>query len=341
MARRNRYGYTAPKTAPKPIKVVKPTVDPDGLKQAYEWLAVDRNAGFKLAFDWYGTNLTALLFGDPLDADRQKSYDRALKSKAQGDHTTFDGERQTAWTTALRFYEKVWASRDLPKVADALAAVDIGTTPSRRVSDVQTVIGMLNSAYDGLVTFRMTFGSEREADGNEVLLPVADIAAMVPLTPLKSALRELPTVAKLLSIVTDTETGEQSLDGGKFMSTLPTLLDKVADWGAHGNLASKAVGKAPAVRTKRAASTSQKAPRTPGAARSKTNTAQVINFVPNVIRPSLRGIRSKIADLLRTCGGNTVAQFQAAVATSIPGKHTWDAKTVLEAYVAAGAVTLT
>ena len=152
-------------------------------------------------------------------------------------------------------------------------------------------------------------------------------------------MRELPTVAKMLSVVTD-DAGEKTLDGSKFMETLPTLLDKVSDWASHGDLAKEAVGKAPVTRTARNSAT-PKAARVPGAprtARTKANTSQVIHLVPSVLKPSLRGIRAKIGVLLRN--GDTVAQYQAAVVAAIPGKHTWDAKTVLEAYVAAGAATL-
>ncbi len=339
MARRMRTRARRTATAPKPIKMKAPMLDVDGLRQAYEWMTVDRAASLRLALDWYNTNLTTLLYGDPLDTDRQRSYERAVKSANIGEHTTFDGERQTSWSTALRLYEKVWPGKGLPTVMEATQAADLGSQPTRRVNDIRTVINMLNAAYDKLVTFRMTFGSEREFDGEQILVPVAELAAMVPITPLKSALREAPTVAKVLSVALDPVTNEKVLDGARFMEMLPTLLDKVADWAAFGDLARKAVGKAPAVRTPRNAT--PKAARVPGAPRtprSKANTSQVIHLVPNVLKPSLRGIRAKIAVLLRN--GDTVAQYQAAVVAQIPGKHTWDAKTVLEAYVAAGAVTL-
>ena len=244
--------------APKPIKMTVNRLDPDGLRQAYEWMPVDRSASLKLALDWYGNNLTTLLHGDPLDADRQRAYDRAVKSANIGDHTTYDGERQTSWTTALRLYEKVWPGKRLPTVGEAVQAADMGSAPTRRVNDIRTVVDMLNSAYDKTASFRMTFGSEREFDGEQILVPVAELAAMVPSTPLKNALRELPTVAKVLSVATDPTTGEKSLDGQKFMEVLPTLMDKVADWASFGNLATKPVGKAPVVRAMPNA-----APRTP------------------------------------------------------------------------------
>jgi hypothetical protein len=331
-----RMRTRASKASPKPIKMMAPAADPDGLRQAYEWMTVDRGAGLRLALDWYQTNLTSLLFGDPLDADRQRSYDRAVKSKAQGDHTTFDGERQTAWTTALRLFEKTWPARKLPTVMEATQATDMGSAPTRRVSDVRTVIDSLNTAYNGLATFRMTFGNERELDGSEVLVPVAELTAMVPMTPLKLALREAPTVAKILSVVVNEETGERVLDGGRFMIALPGVLDKVADWASHGNLATKAVGKVKAAR-----STAPRAAKSPGAPRAPRNKAlnnATIHLVANVVPPSMRGVKRQIAMLIRN--GDTVAQYQAAVAANVPGKHTWDAKTVLEAYVAAGAATV-
>ncbi len=337
MARRMRTRARRTTTAPKPIKMSVIKLDPDGLRQAYEWMTVDRTASLRLALDWYNTNLTTLLHGDPLDADRQKHYDRAVKSANIGEHTTFDGERQTSWTTALRLYEKTWPNKSLPTVGEATQAADLGSQPTRRVSDIRTVIDMLNGAFEKLVTFRMTFGSEREFDGEQILVPVTELAAMVPMTPLKSALREAPTVAKVLSVALDPVTNEKMLDGARFMETLPTLLDKVADWAATGDLARKAVGKA-AVTRKSSTPRAARVPGAPRAPRSKANTAQIIKVVHGVITPSFRGIRSKIADLLRS--GQTVAEYQASVAANIPGKHTWDTKTVLEAYVAAGAVTL-
>lgn len=339
MARRNRYGSPAPKAAPKPIKVSRPTVDPDGLRQAYEWLPVDRDAGYKLAFDWYATNLTALLYGDPLDEARQKHYDRALKSKAQGDHTTFDGERQTAWTTALKFYERTWEARSLPKIADALAAVDMGTAPSRRVADIQSVLNMLNGAYEGMATFRVTFGDERESHHTEIALPIADLAAMVPMTPLKSALRELPTVAKLLSIVTD-EDGTQTLDGGVFMTMLPTLLDKVSDWASFGDLAKKAVGKAPAA---------AKPPKAPGTARPasaarsspkiKFSDSQVIRVpAPFVNGNGRAGKAGQAFDLMRD--GMTFRQYRDAVVAANPKNGNWYVLDTLRWAVANGRATV-
>lgn len=324
--------------APKPIKMTVNRLDPDGLRQAYEWMTVDRTASLRLALDWYNNNLTTLLHGDPLDADRQRAYDRAVKSANIGEHTTYEEERKTSWTTALRLYEKVWPGKSLPYVGEAVQAADMGSVPTRRVSDIKTVVDMLNSAYDKTVTFRMTFGNEREFDGEQILVPVTELAAMVPLTPLKSALREMPTVAKVLSVTLDTATGEKSLDGQRFMETLPTLADKIADWAAHGNLASKPIGKATVARsTAPKAARTASAPSAPRAPRSKANMTQVIHLTSRAV-PTMKGVKRQIAAQLRN--GMTFSEYQAAVAANVPGKHTWDAKVVLEAYVATGAATL-
>ncbi len=340
MARRRRYTTATVKAAPKPIKTAKPTVDPDGLRNAYEWMSVDRVAGFRLAFDWYATNLTALLFGDPLDEARQKHFDRAVKSKAQGDHTTFDGERDTAWTTSLKFYERVWAARSLPKVEDALAAVDMGTAAPRRVSDVKTVVEMLNGAFAGSATFRVTFGDEREAHGTEIAIPVADLTAMVPMTPLRSALRELPTVAKLLSIVTDAATGEQSLDGAAFMAALPTLADKVADWAATGDVAKKAVGKATVARPT-ATRTANASPRPVSASRNSPKIKFANTNVIRVPKPIVHGRTGKAGqafNLLRD--GITFAAYKAAVVAANPKNGNWYVLDTLRYAVAHGMATI-
>lgn len=311
--------------APKPIKMTVATLDPDGLRQAYEWMTVDRTASLRLALDWYGANLTTLLHGDPLDADRQKSYERGIKSAAIGSHTTFDGEREASWTMALRMYEKTWANKNLPSVMQATQAADMGSAPTRRVTDVKTVVDMLNGAYAGVVTFRMTFGSEREFDGEQILVPVAELAAMVPMTPLKSAMRELPTVAKMLSVVTD-DAGEKTLDGGKFMETLPTLLDKVSDWASHGDLAKKAVGRAHVASVPRAAKTANGTPRPVSAARNnpkiKFSDRQVISVpAPFVNGNGRAGKAGQAFDLLRN--GMTFRQYRDAVVAANPKNGAW------------------
>lgn len=239
---------------PKPIVIAAPVINIAGLVEAYDWFPVNIQWGFKLAFEWYSANVPALLFGDPLDADRQKQYDRAVKSKNIGDSSTVWEEKDASWKTAIHLYEKCWSKRNLPKLDAHIGKTEL----SDGVKSVQTVLSALNTAFASLVTFRMTFHTDREYDGTEVLIPQAEIKTMIPLSPLKIALMEAPTVAKVISIVVD-EDGAQSLDGEKFMSSLPQILTGVATWAEADRINLKAIGKA-----SKAAST-PRAPRVPGA----------------------------------------------------------------------------
>src|SRR5712692_4605902 len=102
-------------TVPKVIKMQKPTVNFSTLTMAYEWMPVDQDISFHMAFEWYASNATALLFSDPLTPESQKSYEKGLKSKNLGDNTDNSEEKSHAWTTALRLYEKTWDKHPLPK----------------------------------------------------------------------------------------------------------------------------------------------------------------------------------------------------------------------------------
>src|ERR1017187_4254747 len=113
-------------SVPSPIAIVVPTPDLPKLQTAYDWMRVDRTAGFKLVFEWYAANTMALLYGAPLDETRQKSYDRAVKAKALGDSSNMEGEKIQAWSTALHLFEKIWAGKNLPLLDTVL---DSGIQP--------------------------------------------------------------------------------------------------------------------------------------------------------------------------------------------------------------------
>ena len=330
-------------TAPQPITMKFAKADPDGLRQAYEWMTVDRTTSLRLALDWYNANLTTLLRGDPLDADRQKSYDRGVKSAAIGDHTTFDGEREASWTMALRQFEKTWAAKNLPTVGEAMQASDIGSVPMRRVTDVKTVIEMLNSAYDKLVTFRITFRSEREFDGEQVLIPIAELTAMVPQTPLKSALGEAVTVAKVLSVALDPETNEKVMDGARFMVVLPEILAKVADWAVTGDLARKAVGKAtvakPTVTTAHKSGVAAKVRAARNNPKIKFRDSDVFRVPKPFVNGNGRtGKAGQAFDLLTD--GITYRQYKAAVIKANPKNGGWYVLDTLRYAVAHGLATV-
>lgn len=237
--------YTRPKTSSfgglnlKPITIEAPKIDSTGLLTAYDWFAVDKVIAFKLAFEWYAKNTPLLLFGDPLDDQRQKTLDRGIKSKALGDGSNIMEERTHAYTTAIHLYEKVWPNKDLPLLDANLNRTDVG----QHVTDTLKVLDTLNQFYsDYSVKFRVTYNDDRELQSGEVLLPKKEVDLMIPMTPIQILIRESTTVAKAASIVT--VEGTQTLDGSKFMSTLPEIMQKIAEWSAKEGIGN-AIGSAP------------------------------------------------------------------------------------------------
>ena len=207
---------------PAAIKTKATKLDFAPLHAAYEWMAVDKPAAFRMAFDWYGLNITGLLKGDPFNPERQKSYDRALKAKALGDQAGTPEEALHAWTTALRLYEtKVWPAKNLPPVEPALSA-----PASQRVAAVLNVLTSLNKAFAGFASYESTPAAIREYSGTAVKLPVAELHGMATQPVLKVALGEAVTVTKLASVT------DGKLDGAAFMANLPKVLEAVGNWSA-------------------------------------------------------------------------------------------------------------
>ena len=236
--RRFRSRTPRVRTAPKPIKFKPIALDLRGLQQAYDWMPVDKVISFRLAFEWYATNIVNLMFGKALTEEQNKDLDRATKLKALGDDSTSEGEKENAWKSALRRYEKIWAEKDLPKVDTALAT----TTPDKNVASLQTVLTNLNQVYRNFdVHFRLTSGEERESVEKDILLPRTELEQMVGQPPIKTALNEAINVAKVISIVT--VEGQQQLDGSLFMTHLPLVLKEVGDWASTTSGISKPVGK--------------------------------------------------------------------------------------------------
>lgn len=248
--------------APAALKVKVPKLDTADLLSAYEWMPVDKAIGFKLAFDWYGETIapkegvSPLLFKDPLDADRQKTYSKAVKSRSLGDQGTTPYEQEAGWTMALRLFEKVWATKSLPSIEIALKE----TTVSRGVSDLQKVLSTLNSAFLAFgFEFRITLSSDRDMDLEKriVFLPITELRGMVGQSPLKTILKEVMTVAQAASIVSlsrldangspVSENGkpviDHQLDGNRFMTNLPLVLDSVGSWAGAGSNLTSPIGK--------------------------------------------------------------------------------------------------
>lgn len=289
---RNPFGVRAQRSsgaAPKPIKMKIPKLDVSGLEAAYEWMVVDKLLSFRLAFEWYAENVPTLLFGDPLDADRQKRYDRATKSKTLGDSATDYGEeRLHAYATSIHLYENVWPNRGLPKLDDAVKVA----TPSKRVGEVQQVLACLNEAYkESAVTFGITMGTEREYGRGSVLLPQGELYSLIGRPPIKVVMSEALSIAKLSAAVTDPQTGETELDGGLFMSALPTILGGISSWAENysGNLA-RAFGKPYVARAskKAGASTARSAGATNHAPLSVRDPFGV--FRPNTIKAMIASV---------------------------------------------------
>lgn len=309
--RRGSYGWgrnTA--TAPPPIAIKVQILDPSGLKTAYEWMVLDKILGFKLAFEWYANNTITLLHKDALDADRQKTYDRATKAKSLGDSATIEFEKIQAWSTALHLYEKVWSAKDLPKVDDGLNA----TVTGQHIQDVQAVLANLNGAFaQSGARFRVTFNPEREFLEGEILIPSAELDVMIGMAPLKVILGEVITVAKVTGLVTDAK-GNTTLDGEKFMANLPVVLANVYAWAMHADKLTRPLGKAPKLAKVKATSTSTSTTSAgPRAPRPRLN--QVINVI-NLGLVRVRGKRLLAVQAM--VDGMTISQYKQ-VLTSIPG----------------------
>ena len=255
---KNPFANAHTGSAPPPIEIKTPRVDVEGLKDAYSWMSISKELAFKLVLEWYATNTPFLLYKDPLDADRQKGYDRAMASTKLAESTHSDEERDTAYRTALRlFNKKVWPNKGLLTLDEGEAL----TEPTEKVKQVQTVLGTLNTVFAGKVQFRMSLLEERRFMLGEVLLPKAELEALIPKTPLAIVLNEVPTVAKVLAIET-TPDGDK-LNGAKFMTELSTLNQSIAAWAmTDKSLASKTIGKV-AIMPRTATPVDPNAPRAP------------------------------------------------------------------------------
>jgi len=312
--RRPRPNPFAGHAAPPPVVAATPTIDLPRLQLAYEWMTLDRLLGFKLVFEWYVANQVALLWQDPLNEERQKSFSRAMKAKQLGDSSNLEGEKIQAWSTAIHLFEKLWAHKapNYPLLDKAMHVSHV----SPYITQVQAALGNLNAAFGPAgCKFRVTFGVDREFLSGEILLPQAQVDAMIPMAPLVVILKEAPTVAKVLSIVTDAD-GNQKLDGALFMQKLPEVLEHVGGWAAGlGGAVNKPLGKAPR---------QPKAPKVQGGAAAAGNGAPSIRIKgSNVIHLTgalnhMGGKRLAVYNLVRD--GMTVAQLQAEAEAKVgPG----------------------
>ena len=257
-----RNHATNPRKAPPVIALKAPRLDASGLEEAYEWMPADKTTGFRLAFDWWKINIegdgsgpSPLLWKDPLDADRQRSYDRAVKAQKLGDSSPIEGEKIQAWSTAIHLFERVWAARPIPKLDEALAA----TVPGKSVACVQGAVQNLNDCYSSCgLKFRLSFQAERDFDDREMMLalPKAEALAMAALPPIQAVLSEAKLVAQLTSFAQDEqgqlvrdEQDRPVMDPNRFDSRLTVALTAVAAWVvANDGRVAKAIGKPNKVR---------------------------------------------------------------------------------------------
>ncbi len=99
-----------------------------------------------------------------------------------------------------------------------------------------------------------------------------------------------------------------------------------------GKAAKKAAPAKKAAATKKAA-----APKAAAAESDRAiENAKVITLVKSDKLPEYRGVKADITKQIKD--GITVGQYKANVASKVPGKHSWDAKNVLEAAAEAGAI---
>ncbi len=294
MARRRRPHGGGSYGPPVAIAQKSSVLDVGGLARAYEWLAVDQDLGYRLAFDWYAANSADLMGRDPMSAEQQKTYDRAVKARALGECAGAHApERAQANSTALRLFERVWASKPLPRVDDALA----NPNPSQHVKNVQAVLANLNAAFGPWVGYRAAFGAKRACDAKIISVPVVEIDRMIGQAPLKTALDEVPTAAQVASVVRNAA-GRDELDGGAFMTNLPLILAAVEAWAeTMAGALLKPLGKGPKAGPagKAAKTGAPRAARAAGSSRVKATNPKII----------------RLAAMLRT--GTTQMQVVAAI----------------------------
>lgn len=293
LGRRRGHGTAAPPA----IKVAPIKLDA-GLAQAYEWMAVDRPLGLRLATDWYATNVAKLLRLNPPDADRQTAYGKALKSKSLGDNpAATEGERAAAWFQTLRLFEKVFPGMGLPTLVEAEKAV--GSDPTPRVRNVKTVLDNLNAAFGPVgIKYQVRATDEREFNEGTVWVPQAELEAMVAQPPLKLALAEAGTVAQVLSI--RTVEGNAQVDGAALLTNVPLVLNAMYAWaeGQGGGSLVKPVG-----RIAKAGPKGPRAPRQPYVPTPGGST-----YVPKA------GTKSYlIYEMLKRPGGASVKEMSEAV----------------------------
>ena len=214
---------------PKVIKLKKPTINSAELDEAYQWIPFGKHLAFPLALDWYQVNAPKLLCGQPLTPEGMTNYRRAEKSATLGNLAGTDGEREQAYRTSLRLYEKVFAdAHKLPRFNE-----DAPVNPNRRVAAMASTVTTLNSAFKGLgMQFIPTVKPEREfnRDSGKVLVPVEQLTTMSNSALLGAAFAEFVSAVKCASLIPG-ENGTMKLDGAKLLNeAIPKALEGILAW---------------------------------------------------------------------------------------------------------------
>jgi len=216
---------------PAVVPIKTPKVKIADLEAAYEWLPVSPEAGLTMALSWFSQNAPALLYNDALDDNRKKAHERATKSLALGDQGITINERWTSYMTAIRLFEsKVWPSKGLPKLDEALAA----KTP-RKYAKLAAFLEELGGLLQGIVTIAPTQMSTRLMINPSLKLmgiPVPELEKMMADGALKTLVLEAMTFAQ--ASVAD-EKG--NVDGDRFMNAMTTILNRIANQIASVKLA--------------------------------------------------------------------------------------------------------
>ena len=309
MPRRRRSSNTT--TPPPAIKTAPIKLDA-GLAVAYEWMAVDRSLGLRLASDWFVTNTAKLLKKHPPTAEGQAQYAKAIKAKGLGDNTgATEGERATAWQMAVRLYERVFAGAGLPTLAAAEKAAT--EPPSRRVQNVKTVLDNLNAAFGPMgVRYQPRATDERDFSEGTMWVPQEELEQMVAQAPLKLALTEAATVAQVLSV--RTVNGVQNVDAAAFFANMPLILSGIYGWAEtsqNGGSLIKPVGRVAAPKAGPKVSTVTGAPKAPRQSYGKLANTATIHIISR--GATLKGKRLARFNAIRN--GMTVAEFKAACAS--------------------------
>lgn len=250
MARRQRRQQPGP---PPPIQIIAPVVDERALKTAYDWFLLEPVVGISLVTEWYQNNIPALTYKKALTADQTKSLEKAEKARLLGCSAQLEPEKIQAFRTAIRAYERIWASKALPTIDAAFNAKDAGEVPANPEVPTQ-LLDQLNEAYKAFsITFRPTLDAEHDFVGHVIRIPKMKLDAMMAGPLLPAILDEAANVVRCLSI--QTENGAAFIDAGQICENLPAVMSMVGAWAQNQN-AGKLFHVTPAA---------VKAPRVPGA----------------------------------------------------------------------------